>query len=182
VAVRATVLYGGWMSRSLMADAFAHHVWATVRLIDTCSGLRPKQLEIAVPGTYGSILKTMRHLVGADSWYLVDITGDRTRRIEEDHMGLPELRAVIESDGPAWSVLLAQDPDPDVVVTEVDEEDGYEKDAPIGIRLAQALHHGSDHRSQICTALSTLGVDPPAIDVWDLGLHDGRVVERTPTP
>lgn len=33
---------------------------------------------------------------------------------------------------------------------------------------AQALHHGTDHRSQICTALTTLGVEPLLIDVWDL--------------
>jgi uncharacterized damage-inducible protein DinB len=50
----------------------------------------------------------------------------------------------------------------------------------MGIRLAQALHHGTDHRSQICTALTTLGVEPPAIDVWDFGVQDGRVTEVLP--
>ena len=47
----------------------------------------------------------------------------------------------------------------------------------MSIRLAQALHHGTDHRSQICTALTTLGMEPPFIDVWDYGEQDGRVVE-----
>jgi uncharacterized damage-inducible protein DinB len=47
----------------------------------------------------------------------------------------------------------------------------------MGIRLAQALHHGTDHRSQICTALTSLSVEPPLIDVWDFGWEDGRVVE-----
>jgi uncharacterized damage-inducible protein DinB len=47
--------------------------------------------------------------------------------------------------------------------------------APLGIRLAQALHHGTDHRSQVCTALTTLGIEPPAIDLWDYGALDGRV-------
>jgi uncharacterized damage-inducible protein DinB len=169
------------MSGSLLGDAFAHHVWATLRLIDTCLALSPQQLGTAVPGTYGSILETVRHLVGADSWYLFDTTGDRTRRIEQDRMNLPELRAAMEGDGAAWSRLLASDPDPEVVLKEVDEDDGYEKDAPIGIRLAQALHHGPDHRSQICTALTTLGVEPPAIDAWDFGVQDGRVVEVPPT-
>jgi uncharacterized damage-inducible protein DinB len=169
------------MSGSLLGDAFAHHVWATLRLIDTCLALSPQQLGTAVPGTYGSILETVRHLVGADSWYLFDMTGDRTRRIEQDRMNLPELRAAMEGDGAAWSRLLASDPDPEVVLKEVDEDDGYEKDAPIGIRLAQALHHGTDHRSQICTALTTLGVEPPAIDAWDFGVQDGRVVEVPPT-
>jgi uncharacterized damage-inducible protein DinB len=50
----------------------------------------------------------------------------------------------------------------------------------MGIRLAQAPRHGSDHRSQICTALTTLGVEPPAIEVWDFGLHDGRIVKVAP--
>jgi uncharacterized damage-inducible protein DinB len=169
------------MSSSLLGDAFAHHVWATLRLIDVCLALNPEQLGTAVPGTYGSILETMRHLVGSDSWYLFDITGDRTRRIDEDRMDLSELRAAMNADGSAWSALLAQDPDPDAVLREVDEQDGYERDAPIGIRLAQALHHGTDHRSQICTVLTTLGVEPPAIDVWDFGLQEGRVVDVSPT-
>jgi len=169
------------MSRSLLGDAFAHHVWATLRLVDGCLALSPQQLGTTAPGTYGSIVDTLRHLVGSDSWYLFDITGDRTRRIEEGQMDLPELRTAMEADGIAWSTLLAQDPDPDAVLREVDEDDGYERDATIGIRLAQALHHGTDHRSQICTALTTLGVEPPAIDVWDFGLQDGRVVEVPPT-
>jgi uncharacterized damage-inducible protein DinB len=32
--------------------------------------------------------------------------------------------------------------------------------------FAQALHHGTDHRSQICTALSANGYEVPDIDVW----------------
>jgi uncharacterized damage-inducible protein DinB len=80
------------MSRTLLEDAFEHHVWATLRLIDTCLTLSPSELERAVPGTYGTILDTQRHVVGSDSWYLFDITGDRARRIEEDLMDLPELR------------------------------------------------------------------------------------------
>jgi uncharacterized damage-inducible protein DinB len=165
----------------LLGDAFAHHVWATLRVIDTCLALSPEQLGTAVPGTYGSILETARHLVGSDSWYLFTMTGERTGLIDEDHMGLPELRAAMEGHDAAWSRLQAQDLDPDAVLGEVDDDDGYQKHAPIGIRLAQALHHGTDHRSQICTALTTLGVEPPAIDVWDFGLDDGRVVEVPPT-
>jgi uncharacterized damage-inducible protein DinB len=38
-----------------------------------------------------------------------------------------------------------------------------------------ALHHGTDHRSQVCTALTTLGIDPPAIEVWDFARRDGRM-------
>jgi uncharacterized damage-inducible protein DinB len=168
------------MSSSLLEDAFAHHVWATLRVIDVCLGLNQEQLGTAVPGTYGSILDTMRHLVGADSSYLFVATGEHTPLIDEDQMDLPELRGTMEGNGAAWSGILGTDLDPDTVLVR-HRDDGSETHAPRSIRLAQVLHHGTDHRSQICTALTTLGMEPPAIDVWDFGLQDGRVVEVPPT-
>src|SRR5438132_14276300 len=80
------------MSRSLVEDAFAHHIWATQRLIDACLELSSKQLETAVPGTYGSVLDTMRHLVGTDSGYLFRLSPGGTQRIDDEHMDLSDLR------------------------------------------------------------------------------------------
>ena len=169
------------MNGSLLNDAFAHHVWATTRLLDACLQLSPEQLETAAPGTYGSIIETMRHLVGGDSDYLSILTADRAHQLEADEMDLPALRVAMENDGVLWSELLAKDLDPDAMVHEVDEDDGYERDATVGVRLAQALHHGTDHRSQICTALTALGVEPQGIDVWNYGLRAGRIVETLPS-
>ncbi len=168
------------MSRSPLADAFAHHAWATVRLIDTCLELSPAQLETAVPGTYGSIVDTMRHLVGADCSYLATVTGGRVARIDEERMGLRELRTVMVANGTSWSSVLGEELDPDTVLVRR-RDDGSEVRAPLGIRLAQALHHGTDHRSQVCTALTTLGIEPPWIDAWAFAEHDGRLVETPPT-
>jgi uncharacterized damage-inducible protein DinB len=168
------------MSRSLFGDAVAHHVWATLRVIDVCLDLSPEQLETAVPGTYGSILDTMRHTVGADSSYLFVMSGGTTPLIDEDHMDLSELRAVMEAHGAAWSSLLAQDLDPDAVL-ERHRDDGSETHAPLSIRLAQAVHHGTDHRSQICTALTNVGIEPPDIDLWAFGEAEGTVTETPPT-
>jgi hypothetical protein len=111
-------------AHTLMDEAFGHHVWATTRLIDACLELSPGQLETALAGTYGSILETMRHLVGSDAWYLFDITGDRDRRIETESMDLTALRAEMEADGASWSRFLAEDPAPGAVLHEVDESDG----------------------------------------------------------
>ena len=170
------------MTRSLLADAFGHHIWATVRLIDACAGLTPEQLATTVPGTYGSILDTMRHLVGADAGYLSLLSGGRVAQIDELKEGtlsLSDMRAVIEADGAVWSSLLADDVDPDVIVVR-HRDDGSEARAPLGVRLAQAVQHGTDHRSQVCTALTTLGVEPPEIDVWAFAWDDGRLVEIPP--
>ena len=168
------------MNTSLLGDAFAHHVWATLRLLDACLALSPEQLGTTVPGAYGSILDTQRHIVGSDAWYLFRVTGDDTHRIDEDHMELPALRAAMESHGALWSQILAQDPDPDAILVGRND-DGTETHAATGIRLAQVVHHGTDHRSQICTALTALGIEPPGIDLWDFGAETGRVVEIPPT-
>jgi uncharacterized damage-inducible protein DinB len=169
------------MTKPDLQDAFDHHVWATLRLIDACAPLSEQQLASPVPGTYGSILDTMRHTVGADAWYLFVITGGGVPRIDEDEMQLPELRDAMQGHGAAWSSLLAEsrDPETDVMAQRADGSAGH---APLGIRLAQALHHGTDHRSQVCTGLTALGVEPPAIDVWDFGLLDDRVFDVPPEP
>ena len=165
------------MAGSLIRDAFEHHVWATLRVIDACTSLTPEQLATSVPGTYGSILDTMRHIVGADSWYLFRTSGGRVPAIEDGDqagMDLPALRAAMERHAAVWPTVVAQEGDPDeMIVTRRD--DGSEAHASIGMRLAQAIHHGTDHRSQICTELTALGIEPPEIDIWSFGEETARI-------
>jgi uncharacterized damage-inducible protein DinB len=164
------------MTRSLLDDAFAHHVWATLRVIDACLPLTAEHVETAVPGTYGSILETIRHTVGSDCGYLFVIGGGSRPRIEPDAMDVAQLRSEMEANGPAWTEILEEDVDPDDMLVRY-RDDGSSTRAPKGIRLAQALHHGTDHRSQICTALTQLGIEPPGIDVWDFGREQDRVID-----
>ena len=164
------------MTTSGLEDAFGHHVWATQRLFETCTSLGREQLTSPVPGTFGSILDTARHIVGSDAWYLFVLTEGRVPQIDEDTMELDELRAVMDRHGAEWPLVLREGPDPDTVVS-VQRPDGTKSHAPAAIRLAQALHHGTDHRSQICTGLTALGREPPDIDVWAFGELDGRVFE-----
>ena len=163
----------------MLEDAFAHHVWATLRLIDVCAALEPAQLDTALPGTYGSILDTMRHLVASDSWYLFRLDGLPAPIADETALDLAVLREAMEASGSAWSGVVATDLDPAALVGG-EADDGSKVSWPVSIRLAQALHHGTDHRSQICTALTALGVEPPPIDVWDFAEQDGRLVVEPP--
>ena len=167
------------MTRPDLEDAFGHHVWATLRVLDRCASLSDEQLAVSVAGTYGSIIDTARHLVGADAWYLFVITGGGVNGIDEDRMQLGELAAVMDRHGAAWASVVGAMPDPDTDIV-ARRADGSESHAPAGIRLAQALHHGTDHRSQICTALTALGVEPPDIDVWAFGEQSDRVFEVPP--
>jgi uncharacterized damage-inducible protein DinB len=166
------------VTASILADAFAHHAWATVQLIDACMALEEHQLRVGVPGVYGSILETLRHLVGSDCSYLRVTSGEHPD-FDPDAAQLQDLRDEMTGHAAAWADLLGRDLDPDAWLVR-NRPDGSQTHAPLGIRLAQALHHGTDHRSQVCTILSNQGVEPPAIDVWDYGLARGRTRRTMP--
>lgn len=168
------------MNGQLLQDAFGHHVWATLRVIDACAGLDPEQLEASAPGTYGSILETLRHTVGGDSSYLFVLTDGAVPEIDEASMGLPELRAEMARNGLRWRAFLERDLDPDVMVIR-HRPDGTEGGAPLAVRVAQAIHYGTDHRSQICTVLTNLRIEPPSIDVWDYADSQGRLTDTAVT-
>jgi len=162
------------MTPPVLADAFGHHVWATIRVLDACAGLDDAQLATNVPGTYGSIIDTLRHIVDADVFYLDVLRGGEPESFDKEASDIPTLRAVMEAHDPIWQALIAGNPDPTADVVEY-EDNGYETHAPLGIRLGQALCHGTDHRSQVCTALTGLAIEPPGIEVWDFAALDGRM-------
>ena len=161
------------MTATLLDDAIGHHIWATEKLIGTCSLLSRAQLRTPVPGTYGSIQDTLGHLVGTDGWYLTFFRPERPNPIGEDpSLGLADFRAANIANGELWTEILAARPKPEADMPE--QGDGWIFHAPTAFRLAQVVHHGTDHRSQICTALTHLGLEPPEIDVWAYGEATGR--------
>lgn len=167
------------MSGSLLDAAFAHNTWATLRLIDACADLSTEELQTNVPGTRGPLIETLRHIVSGEAFDLEIVTGIPADESLE-RMTPRELREPTEQLGAAWSRFLAAPIDPDEMVREVDPSDGYERTAPLAFRLAGTLNHGSDHRSQICTALTTMGIEPPKVDVMNYGLEVERVTEVWP--
>jgi uncharacterized damage-inducible protein DinB len=163
------------VTSSMLGDAIAHHLWATDRLLDACESLSEAQLSSEVAGTYGSIITTFGHMVGTDRWYLgffPDVARDLEDIGEAEGVPLAQMRVEMHRNADAWRTILLAATDPDADVPELTDE--WEFHVPVSFRLAQVVHHGTDHRSQICTALSGLGIEPPKIDVWAYGEATGR--------
>jgi uncharacterized damage-inducible protein DinB len=167
---------------TMLREGFRHHAWATERLLDRCDELSDDELTRHVPAIYGSALDTFRHLVDADNWYLWCISGGDLGDgdLDCDDHSLAQVRSVAAANAAGWEAMLSRDLDPDAEIV-VTREDGSARHATTGIRLAQVLHHGSDHRSQLCTALTTLGHPPPEFDVWAYGESVGLSREE-PAP
>ena len=150
----------------LLRELFRYHAWATLRLIDNCIGQPSEILHEVVVGTDRSILHTLTHLVGTEQWYFEALTGEpaATAIRQGEVLSLTDLRQRYQSQSRHWEALLDQIAQLDVTLP----ADEARPETPHGQNLlvVQAIQHGIDHRTQVCTALRVLGLEPPKIDGW----------------
>ncbi len=150
----------------LLRGLFRYHVWANLELIDNCIGQPPAAMQKVVVGTDRSILHTLTHLVGTEQEYLQVLTGKAAeapiRRGEV--LSLADLRERCERQSRRWEAVLDRIDQLDVALPAEESRPAI----PHGqsLLVVQAIQHGIDHRTQICTALRVLGLEPPVIDGW----------------
>lgn len=158
-----------------LLDAFRHNAWATRRLLALCRTLTPTQLGATVTGVYGDPVATLWHIVASEAGYYFRLSDQRPGwdwRVE-DPPSLDELTTRAEEMAARWEAFLAEPFDAERVLV-YQWRDGTRKDVPAGVVLAQALHHGNEHRGQICTVLTAVGVEPPELGVWDFAEDTNR--------
>lgn len=147
---------------------FAHHLWATEALIDHLSDLPPERLDAAVPGTYGSMLQTLTHLIEADERYLVRLRESRPAPYpNRGAVPLDELRQELREHAKRWGVALDELEAGELSADVIGKEDYPDTRSAETMLLIQAIHHGDDHRTQICSTLGALGEDVPELDGWE---------------
>ena len=164
-----------------LLDPFRHNVWATLTLIERCRDLGRCELTVATaPGTYGTVMDTLKHVLGSEAGYRFRLTGAWPEWSWGGQVTptLDDLRASTEESGRFWEDFLAGDREPDDVLP-LSAPDGLRYQVPVGVILAQVLNHGNEHRGQICTVLSAAGVEPPVVDGWSYGVASGRIVPAT---
>jgi uncharacterized damage-inducible protein DinB len=165
-----------------LVDPLGHNSWATGKLLAFCGDLSPDQLRATSEGNYGSIVATLQHVIGAEGRYRYRLTGqepDWSAKPEEvDDLG--ELTRMAEDNAAYWEQLASGDFDPDRVCSWTSAVSGAHTEAAAGMLVAQALNHGNEHRAQIFTILTTIGVEPPDLDGWSYGLATGRFRETRP--
>ncbi len=150
----------------VVRDAFAHHIWATLRLLDAVEALDPTVIEQGIDGTYGPIPQTITHLVDADDRYLQRLSS-ATLPPYEDHgtQPIPELQRRVRDHEQRWATALTQLGAGELDARIVDRDWPATPPAE-GLLLLQAIHHGNDHRTQVCSTLGALGLEVPDLDGW----------------
>jgi uncharacterized damage-inducible protein DinB len=157
-------------------DALHYNRWANLTLLESCSGLTEAQLGLTAPGTYGTIAATWLHLLGAEQRYLRRLTGaEPTISEKHDYPGIAGLKEHARRSGDALVEAAARLESDDT--TQVDF-DGQMVGMRKSLIVVQAIHHGNDHRTHICTILGSHAIPYADMDVWTyaLALHRGVAV------
>jgi uncharacterized damage-inducible protein DinB len=159
-------------------DLAGHHAWANAQLLEFCRGLDEPTLDTTAPGTYGTIIETLRHLIDSEASYLYRLTGAWPAHPwrEDDTVGLDVLaeRAAVLAD--TLEQFLAGDWDDERLGEAWGDDEVFAVRA--GVFLAQALHHANEHRAHVCTILGALGHEPPDVSAWGYALATGRMKPR----
>jgi uncharacterized damage-inducible protein DinB len=162
---------------SAIIELYRHKTWATLRLIEHCQSLDDDALASTTPGTYGSIRDTLRHLVTSDEDYLSQLTGiPMSDPLPEGFVLMDELAERIRRSASRWEALAN---DQQLPVREITAPDGWR--FPGAVLMAQAAHHGDDHRTHILSIIGARGLEVPRLDEWSYAKSHGLLCEPRST-
>ncbi len=153
------------MPGSILEHLIKHNNWANAQIIQACSSLTDAQLDAAPKSaTMGSIRETLFHLVKAQRGYYRLLT----LPVEERRKPVPELQFAqleesLRSSGESL-LALVHDEAAIAVKGRLQTTDDYLVDP--WVALVQIINHATEHREQIKSMLTALGVTPPEIDGW----------------
>lgn len=154
---------------------FEHNNWANIKIIEACSTLTDAQLDAEpTSATAGSIRETLSHLVTSQLGYLRLLTVPLEQRL--DRIPIPpfaELKQHAVSSGEALLILASDDANR-TLNGRIQSRDNYLVDP--WVIMVQIINHATEHREQIKSMLTALGVTPPEIDGWSYGDFTGGIV------
>lgn len=162
----------------MLVEACRYHRWANLHLLDVCADMSDDQLQLTAPGTYGTIAATFQHLVHAERRYLWRLGGGEGWFSQRRKFpGIASLRELAAANGDQLIETASRIKGTDAVISKW-KFGAYRVDR--GVILIQALHHGNDHRTHVCTILGVHGIPYGEMDVWAYGEATGAMI-RVPT-
>jgi uncharacterized damage-inducible protein DinB len=160
---------------SVLLELIRHKTWATRKLIGLCQSVDPAMVDTGASGTYGTIRKTLVHMVNADRNYYRRLRGEQPwERMDEDTTELETLAERFDELVAGWE-SLAQD------ATLADRDLQYPKGEIVkgAVVFAQSLHHGDVHRAHVLSILGSHSLQVPEFDLWEYAFEVGLATPPT---
>lgn len=161
------------MSEDFLAKLFEHNNWANQKIIEACCALTDEQLDTEPHSvTKGTIRRTLVHLVSSQESYLRTLTLPVEERLHPRTVPFAELEESARLSGEGLLALAKGEQKP--LEARLKTRDGHYTEP--WVVMLQVINHATEHREQIKSMLSALGVTPPDIDGWDYGYATSTLV------
>ena len=161
------------MTHDILIKLFEHNNWANRRTLEACSALSDEQLDASPESaTKGTIRETLMHLVHAQRNYLATLTMPVDARTRSP-LTYAELPDSLRTSGEGL-LSLVRDDSSQHLKNRLQTRDGNWVEP--WVILVQVINHATEHREQINSMLSALGITPPNMDGWTFGDATGALV------
>ena len=146
---------------------------ANARLHRACAALDPAELTVPRPAFFGTIQKTLNHILMVDRFYLDALAGRPLDRARLDEASFcPDLAALADWQAESDLDLIAQveslRPETLTEIVAVDRGERVQHDRRDDL-LSHVFQHQTHHRGQVHGMLSATGVRPPQLDEFIVG-------------
>jgi len=148
-----------------LIEFIRYNNWANEQILAFCQTLTPEQLAARAPGTYGSIHATLGHIISAEADYIGRLTGIRPQPPFkwEDGPALADIAAFAPQVAQAMLDAVQRTPPLQIVH---EEDDGHTFEYQARALFIQIVNHGIEHRTNVTTILSGLGLPELELDGW----------------
>ncbi len=163
-----------------LVDLARHNAWATAQVLTFCEGLDDETLNATAPGTFGTVIETLRHVIDSEASYLFRLTGvwPSMPWPKDEPARLEVLRERAATLAPVFEQFAAGEVDTERL-GEARGDNGDVFAVPAGVFITQIIHHANEHRAHICTILGSLGFKTPSVSAWDYSFATGRSTLKT---
>ena len=154
------------MTENILAKLFEHNNWANDQIIRACFALSDEQLDAEPQSvTKGTIRSTLVHLVSSQHSYLRTLTLPLEERREAVTVAFAELQESATRSGEGLLALARGEQKP--LKDQLQTRDNFYVEP--WVLMVQIINHATEHREQINSMMSSLGVTPPDLDGWSYG-------------
>jgi len=149
-----------------------YNAWANWRVYEACAQLSDSERKAARPCFFGSIHRTLNHILVGDRVWLSRLTAGKRDIVSLDkelYSDFAELRAArIREDERLIGVLDRYDEAEMAGFLSYKSMDGAAQRVPMVQVLGHIFNHQTHHRGQVHALLSGTPVAPPSLDLISL--------------
>jgi uncharacterized damage-inducible protein DinB len=153
---------------STLRSLLAYTMWADRQILESLAELPPEDLSRDTGSSFGSLLATMAHILGAEQVWLSRLVGAPLERLptENDYANLPSLAAGFVDFWPQLEVFLASLTEAQLLTPFAWVNfKGESYQAPFQQVIVHFANHSTYHRGQVASQMRQLGHRPPGTDL-----------------